>query len=190
MLRTIFNNIFLQYILIVLILGSEILKLEEVARKAIELLKEAGENGINNVELALKLKVPKRRVYDIVNPLKPTGLIEVRKEKGKTKIFWLEKREAIIKPEKKEIPEKGKDRLKIETVKLIEDKELLESFTGEQGAFFKFNCKALRISCVTPSKTCRVYHDGFEVVVETDGEGLVVKPDSLKPKTPKIKTVF
>ncbi|MEM2145291.1 MAG: helix-turn-helix domain-containing protein [Candidatus Jordarchaeaceae archaeon] len=61
------------------------MKLEEAARKAIELLKEAGENGINNVELAQKLKVPKRRVYDIVNPLKPAGLIEVRKEKGKTK---------------------------------------------------------------------------------------------------------
>lgn len=166
------------------------MKLEEASRKAIELLKEAGENGISNVELAQKLKVPRRRVYDIVNPLKPAGLIEVKREKGKTKIFWLEKKEAIIKPEKKELSEKDKNLLKIETIKIIEDKQLLESFMGEQGEFFKFNCKALRIGCVTPSKTCRVYHDGLEVVVETDGEGLVVKPDALKPKTPKIKTVF
>jgi hypothetical protein len=167
------------------------LKLEEAARKAIELLREAGDNGINNLELAQKLKVPRRRVYDIVNPLKPLGLIEIRKEKGKTKIFWSGKKEAVIKPEKKEPPEKERKSLKIETVKLIEDRQLLESFVGDQGEeVFKFNCKALRIGCATPPKTCRVYHDGLEVVVETDGEGLVVKPDSLKPRTPKVKTVF
>jgi len=167
------------------------LKLEEAARKAIELLREAGENGIYNLELAQKLKVPKRRVYDIVNPLKPLGLIEIKKERGKTKICWSGKKEAVLKPEKREPPEKEKNRLKIETVKLIDDRKLLESVMGEQGEEgFKFNCKALRISCDTPLKTCRVYHDGFEVVVETDGESLVVKTDSLKPKTPKIKTVF
>jgi hypothetical protein len=173
-------------------LGSAlILKLEEAARKAIELLREAGEIGIYNIELAQKLKVPKRRVYDIVNPLKPLGLIEIKKERGKTKICWLEKKEAAIKPEKGETPEKEKSRLKIETVKLVEENPLLESVIGDQGEEgFKFNCAALRISCGIPSKACRVYHDGFEVVVETDGGNLVVKPNTLKPKTPKIKTVF
>ncbi|MEM3587640.1 MAG: hypothetical protein QXO71_10010 [Candidatus Jordarchaeaceae archaeon] len=167
------------------------MKLEEAARKAIELLKEAGENGINNVELAQKLKGPKRRIYDIVNPLKPAGLIEVKKEKGKTKIFWLGREKEVTEHETKGNSEKEKVRLKIETVKLVDDKQLLEPVAGDQGEdLFKFNCKALRISCTTPLKTCRVYHDGFEVVVETDGEGLIVRPDTLKPKSPKIKTVF
>jgi hypothetical protein len=172
-------------------LGSElILKLEEAARKAIDLLRDAGENGIYNLELAQKLKVPKRRVYDIVNPLKPLGLVEIKKERGKTKICWSGKKEAAPKPEK-EPSEKEKNRLKIETVKLIEENQLLQSYVGEDGEEgFKFNCKALRISCDTPLKACRVYHDGLEVIVETDGESLVVKPNTLKPKTPKIKTVF
>ena len=167
------------------------MKLEEAARKAIELLREAGDSGIYNIDLAQKLKVPKRRVYDIVNPLKPLGLIEIKKERGKTKICWSEKKEAALKPEKGETQEKEKNRLKIETVKLVEDNPLLEPVVGEQGEeCFKFNCAALRITCGTPLKACRVYHDGLEVIVETDGGNLVVKPNSLKPKTPKIKTVF
>lgn len=192
-MRIIFNSIINHNNLALLeLLGSEsILKLEEAARKAIDLLREAGESGIYNIELAQKLKVPKRRVYDIVNPLKPLGLVEIKKERGKTKICWAGKTEAVLKPEKEKIQEKEKNLVKIETVKLVEDNPLIESVTGDQGEEgFKFNCAALRISCGNALKACRVYHDGFEVVVETDGGNLLVKPNSLKPKTPKVKSVF
>jgi len=164
-------------------------KLEEAARKAIELLRVAGERGIDNIELAQKLKVPKRRIYDIVNPLKPLGLIAVKKEKGKTKIYWLGEREALLKPGRREKPEEVS--LRIETVKLKERDEITEMVSAEpREEGIKFNCSVLKISCDNPSKSCRVYHDGFEVVVETDGEGLVVKPESQREKTPKIQTIL
>lgn len=166
------------------------MKLEEAARKAFEILREAGDKGIYNLELAQKLRVPKRRVYDIINPLKPLGLIELKKEKGKTKIYWSAKREAMLKPEKKETPEK-EDRIKIETVKLKEKDKFIEPELREQGVeSFKFNCSVLKISCHDPTKSCSVYHDGFEVVVETDGESLIVKTESSKKKPPKVQTVF
>ncbi len=167
------------------------MKLEEAARKAFEILKEAGDNGIYNLELAQKLRVPKRRVYDIINPLKPLGLIELKKEKGKTKIYWSSEKEAMLKSGKKELPEKEENRVKIETVKLKEKDKFIEPELGEKGEeSFKFNCSVLKISCGEPAKSCSVYHDGFEVVVETDGESLIVKTESSKTKTPKIQTVF
>ncbi|MFB0563140.1 MAG: E2F family transcription factor [Candidatus Lokiarchaeia archaeon] len=167
------------------------MKLEEAARKAFEILREAGDKGIYNLELAQKLRVPKRRVYDIINPLKPLGLIELKKEKGKTKIYWSAKTEAMLRPEKKEAPEKEENRIKIETVKLKEKEKFIEPELGEQGGeSFKFNCSVLKISCDDPAKSCSVYHDGFEVVVETNGERLIVKTELPKQKPPKVQTVF
>ncbi|MGQ9720340.1 MAG: E2F family transcription factor [Candidatus Jordarchaeum sp.] len=167
------------------------MKLEESARKAFEILREAGDKGISNIELAQKLKVPKRRVYDIINPLKPLGLIELKKEKGKTKIYWSAKKEAMLRPEKREITGKEEERLKIETVKLKEKEKFIEPELGEQGEeSYKFNYSVLKISCDNPAKSCSVYHDGFEVIVETDGESLIVKTEPQKRKTPKVQTVF
>lgn len=167
------------------------MKLEEAARKAIELLREAGDAGIHNTELAQKLKVPKRRIYDIVNPLKPLGLVEIKKERGKTKIYWSTKKEAVLKQGMGEPMEEEDKRLKIDTVKLVQGEQLIKPLSEESmEEGFKLNCQVLKISCNNPLKTCKVYHNGLEVVIETDDQSLIVKPDTLKPKTPKIKTIF
>lgn len=167
------------------------MKLEEAARKAIELLREAGDTGIYNTELAQKLKVPKRRIYDIVNPLKPLGLVEIKKERGKTKVYWSAKKESVLKQGMREPMGEEDKKLKIDTVKLVQGEQIIEPLSEESmEEGFKFNCQVLKISCNNPLKTCKVYHNGLEVVIETDDQSLIVKPDTLKPKTPKIKTIF
>ena len=64
------------------------MKLVELAKKATNILKDAGEKGINNIELAEKLEMPRRRVYDIIAILRATGLVESKREKGGTRVFW------------------------------------------------------------------------------------------------------
>ncbi len=65
-----------------------ILRLEDMAFRAIEVLKNIGLEGINNADLATKLEVPKRRVYDVVAILKAAGLITTTRDKNGTRLYW------------------------------------------------------------------------------------------------------
>ncbi|MDH5401465.1 MAG: E2F family transcription factor [Candidatus Heimdallarchaeota archaeon] len=63
------------------------MKLEEIARQSIDIIKsEAG--GIGTAELAKRLNVPKRRVYDVKAIMKAAGLITTSRDKNGTKIVW------------------------------------------------------------------------------------------------------
>ena len=64
------------------------MKLEEMASKAINVLKGVGTKGINNAELARTLEVPKRRVYDVVAILKAAELISTTRDKYGTRLYW------------------------------------------------------------------------------------------------------
>ncbi|MFV2013812.1 MAG: hypothetical protein ACC656_00145 [Candidatus Heimdallarchaeota archaeon] len=66
------------------------MKLEQMASKAIELIKKSGEKGITNASLAISLKVPKRRIYDVVAILKAAQLISTFRNKEGTRLFWLD----------------------------------------------------------------------------------------------------
>ncbi len=64
------------------------MKLEDIATKSIEIIKNSGENGISTSELANMLQVPKRRVYDVKAIMKAAGLINTSRDKNGTKMFW------------------------------------------------------------------------------------------------------
>ncbi len=64
------------------------MKLKEIAARAIEIIKQRGEEGINNAELAEIIGTPKRRVYDVIAILKAANLITTEREGGGTRIFW------------------------------------------------------------------------------------------------------
>ncbi|MHA2251065.1 MAG: hypothetical protein ACXAD7_11940 [Candidatus Kariarchaeaceae archaeon] len=64
------------------------MRLEDMAFRAIEVLKKIGTEGINNAELATTLDVPKRRVYDVVAILKAAGLITTTRDKNGTRLYW------------------------------------------------------------------------------------------------------
>ncbi|MFX1519299.1 MAG: hypothetical protein ACFFCD_05215 [Promethearchaeota archaeon] len=66
------------------------MKLFELAKQTIEILKSAGEEGIINLELAKELDMPRRRIYDIIAILKAAELIKTTREKNGTKVAWID----------------------------------------------------------------------------------------------------
>ena len=64
------------------------MKLEEIAKKSIEIIKERGGDGLTTVELARSLNVPKRRVYDVKAVMKAANLITTTRDRDGIKIFW------------------------------------------------------------------------------------------------------
>jgi hypothetical protein len=66
------------------------LKLFELAKQTIDILKSAGEEGVINLELAKELDMPRRRIYDIIAILKAAELIRTTREKNGTKVTWID----------------------------------------------------------------------------------------------------
>ena len=64
------------------------MKMEELTLQAIDLIKESGNEGVQPAWLAERFGVHKRRIYDLISILRPLGLIETKKDKGGTRIFW------------------------------------------------------------------------------------------------------
>lgn len=66
------------------------MKLEEIARRSIEIIKDSGNQGVSTAQLAKELKVPKRRIYDVKAIMKAADLIKTSRDRHGTKIFWKE----------------------------------------------------------------------------------------------------
>ena len=91
------------------------MKLEDIARYSIEIIKENGENGISTSELAGKLGVPKRRVYDVKAIMKAAGLINTTRDKHGTRMYWSHRDQAAG----KEVSRIRSNRIKISTTGFI-----------------------------------------------------------------------
>ncbi|MHA1250481.1 MAG: hypothetical protein ACTSRP_10870 [Candidatus Helarchaeota archaeon] len=50
------------------------MRLIDIARDSIKVLQTVGDKGINNIELAKKLNIPRRRIYDIIAILKASNV--------------------------------------------------------------------------------------------------------------------
>jgi len=66
------------------------MKLEKIAKKAIDIIQEAGDDGIGTAELAKALKVPKRRIYDVKAIMKAANLIDTSRDRTGTTLYWKE----------------------------------------------------------------------------------------------------
>lgn len=64
------------------------MKLEEIARRSIDLIKDSGAVGVSTAQLAKQLKVPKRRIYDVKAIMKAANLIKTTRDRNGTKLFW------------------------------------------------------------------------------------------------------
>ena len=67
------------------------MKLEKIAKKAIDIIRSAGVEGVSTSSLSKELQVPKRRIYDVKAIMKAAGLIETRRDKTGTTIYWKDK---------------------------------------------------------------------------------------------------
>jgi len=64
------------------------MKLEKIAKKAIDIIMEAGNEGVSTSKLAKELKVPKRRIYDVKAIMKAANLIDTSRDRSGTTIYW------------------------------------------------------------------------------------------------------
>ena len=71
-------------------------KLGEIAEQVISILQELKED-IRTDDLADKVEVPKRRIYDVIAILKAANLIETTRDKMGTKVSWVAMRETSSK---------------------------------------------------------------------------------------------
>ena len=161
------------------------MKLYEIAVKALRYIQEAGPEGIHSIELIKKIGVPRRRIYDIIAVFSAANLIKVKKEKGGSRLFWIESLPSTSKKINQMLDlisklRKEKETLTLKVAQLQQEIAILRE--QKQPAQIKtasdkvkFNTNKLRISAVPPHRITQVYSTGLDAFVEADGEGLVVK---------------
>ena len=165
------------------------MKLVELAKLATKHLQDAGEKGINNIELAEKLQMPRRRVYDIIAILQAAGLVEVKREKGGTRLFWVSIasiKSAAEPSDNIQVSEKYKSEiteLKAENDELKEKiKRLRENVS--KGDIQKvsekkmFESSGIIVRAAKTLKISEVLSSGIEVTIKATGKGLIVEPFS------------
>ena len=128
-------------------------QLETIAERSISALKEYGAEGITSSVLAEELKIPRRRIYDIIAVLRAAGLIHTKRESKGTKIRW--------KASLKENDGESKQRA-------------ASSGAGVRAADqVKINSKKIRI---TPSGIITsINNKGVEVIIESTDKGYRVE---------------
>ncbi|MHA1839449.1 MAG: hypothetical protein ACTSYO_05785 [Candidatus Ranarchaeia archaeon] len=178
------------------------MKLKEIAYKAIELIKNARDEGILNSDLASRILVPRRRVYDIIAILQSSGLIKIRRESGGTRIYWQGKelsteRKLIKMMEvnsqlKREIH--GLE-LKVATLKNRVKELETQPIIGETRPTIqriRMEHPIVRVIAESPGQVKRFHMDGLGVVIETTSKSIIVEPVIRKTKLPweSDQTVF
>ncbi len=167
------------------------MKLVELANKAISLLQEAGEKGFNNIELAQKLHMPRRRVYDIIAILRAAGMVEVKREKGGTRIKWkgseailsaegvssespdLVKKLNKITDEKNEL-EAQVEELKEKIVKLKD--EVSKGTTTFSKSKTQIDVQKIKIKTIKTAKFTKIQTSPIEIILESDEKGFLIEP--------------
>ncbi|MCY3410036.1 MAG: hypothetical protein INQ03_00225 [Candidatus Heimdallarchaeota archaeon] len=91
------------------------MKLEEIARKSIDIIKEKGSDGVTTSYLAEVLQVPKRRVYDVKAIMKAAGLINTHRDRNGTRLYWNQ----INDSDSKQVSKIRSNKIKITTTGLI-----------------------------------------------------------------------
>lgn len=163
------------------------MKLVELARRATQILQEAGEKGINNIELSEKLQMPRRRVYDIIAILRAAGLVESKREKGGTRLIWSSvpsiepaaapvadsKADAKLKAQITKL-EKENSELKEKVKRLREDKS--KSAPKKTSEKQLFDSAEVAVRAAKSLKIVEVINSGIEVLIKVNGKGIVVEP--------------
>ena len=170
------------------------MKLKEIAGTAIELLRNAGQEGLQNTELASALKVPRRRVYDILAILKATSLVKVKRQSQQTWIYWQEKEQDTERKLSKliEVNQQLKNELQSNLEKnaiLTERISLLETepVIGTTRSIIdrmEMQHPIVRVIAEPPGNIKRFHLDGLGVVIETTSASVIIEPVIRKVQAP------
>jgi sugar-specific transcriptional regulator TrmB len=168
-------------------------KLVELARHSVAILKERGEEGIRSDELAEILGVPKRRVYDVIAVLRSLDQVETKRRFNGTTVTWIDKSKNFVARSeydslKSRFNEESLERRELQT-QLAETKEQLRITRSklrldvqavESADKTEFNTTQLRIRALSSRGFKRVTDSGLEAIVETYEPGIVVDPSEVE----------
>jgi len=165
------------------------LKLVELAQKSIELIEEAGTQGIRSDVLASMLQSPKRRVYDIVAILKALGLVTTKRKSDGTTLMWVDRSVEFVQRSEYEALKTRlsdatltKNQLQVEVAELKEQLRLTrlkiprESQTVGTVRKTEFETTQLRVRPTSRLGFKKVTDSGMEVIIETHDPGMTVDP--------------
>lgn len=170
------------------------MKLKEISFKAIALIKEAGDNGLLNVELGRSLNVPRRRVYDLIAILNASGLVKVKRESSSTRIIWQGKEMDTERKLTKliEINQKQKDEIQELALKLnqygqhIKELERQPIVEGTRISLERTRLQhpIVRIIAESPGRILSCHNDALGMVIETSSPTILVEPVVKKVNPP------
>ncbi|MHA2140211.1 MAG: hypothetical protein ACXADC_06035 [Candidatus Thorarchaeota archaeon] len=170
------------------------MKLVELARTAVRILQESGEDGVRSDILAEQLNTPKRRIYDVIAVLKALGQVSTKRRFDGTTITWIDQsRNFVSKSQYDEVVAKFeeadreridlqlqlvqlKEQLRITKTKLRRDVKAVEAADRTE-----FDTTQLRVRALSHSGIRKVSQSGIDVVIESHEPGIVVDPTVVEP---------
>ncbi|MGY5863961.1 MAG: hypothetical protein RTV41_05120 [Candidatus Thorarchaeota archaeon] len=173
--------------------GAGLVKLVDLAEKAVKVLKEKGEEGIRSDILADTLNTPKRRVYDVIAVLKALGQVTTTRKFDGTIVTWVDRTMDYVPRQTHEelkvlMDLESTDRKKLqvqvaelkEQVRISKTKLRRETQAVETSNKTEFNTTQIRVRALSSNGVKRVEHSGIEVLIETHEPGMVVDPEERK----------
>ncbi|NHI89568.1 MAG: hypothetical protein EAX87_08600 [Candidatus Thorarchaeota archaeon] len=169
------------------------MKLVDLAKESVRVLKECGDAGIRSDILAERLDTPKRRVYDIIAVLKALGQVSTTRKFDGTIVRWIDKSKDFVPREyyselKIQLDQESSERKHLqvqvaelkEQVRISKIKLRRESTAVEISNKTEFNTTQLRVRALSSNGIKSVKHSGVEVKIETHEAGMVVDPSEIE----------
>ena len=169
------------------------MKLVDLAKESVRVLKECGDEGIRSDILAERLDTPKRRVYDIIAVLKALGQVSTTRKFDGTIVRWIDKSKDFVPRDyyselKIQLDQESSERKHLqvqvaelkEQVRISKIKLRRESTAVEISDKTEFNTTQLRVRALSSNGIKSVKHSGVEVKIETHEAGMVVDPSEIE----------
>ncbi len=171
-----------------------IVKLVELAKESIRLLKASGTEGVRSDILADMLNAPKRRVYDVIAILNALDLVATKRRFDGTTVTWIDRtKDYIPKADyadlklRLETEHSQRRELQVQVAELKEQVRMTRSKlrrelrTVETLARTEFNTTHLTVRALSSNGFKKVKDSGMEVLIETHEPGMTVDPTVKTP---------
>ncbi len=171
-----------------------IVKLVELAKESIRLLKASGSEGVRSDILADMLYAPKRRVYDVIAILNALDLVATKRRFDGTTCTWIDRTKDFIPKAdyadlklRLETEHSQRRELQVQVAELKEQVRMTRSKlrrevqTVETLARTEFNTTHLTVRALSSNRFKKVKDSGMEVLIETHEPGMTVDPTVKTP---------
>jgi len=164
-------------------------KLVDLARECIRVIKDSGDEGIRSDILAQRIGVPKRRVYDVIAVLRALEMVRTRRRMDGTTVYWIDKSaeyvprsdyDELLRLSDRMTAERNELQVQVaelkEQVRTIRARLRHDASTSVTSERTQFDTTMLTIRPLSKKGFKRVRNSGVEVVIETEQPGMIVDP--------------